>query len=252
MARASRNRIRTALGQGRAAGGYNPPGRGWMNPAGGAATGLGQSHPAQRPAAGEAAGPPSPPPPPTVTPSPWTAQAANSEAGALKREQDTLAGLSSQWTLEQQRYGLEGPYADFKANPYSEAAKLQRTYDQAKLGSTNSQAAAGHLYSGHLVQRQLGNDYSFGQGRNALEMGYAQAGARNTSEKQAAENAYIEAVNNARWEALMAAMQEAPEAAAAPAPSAPAGGGGGGGGGGSYAKTKSGKKYGVGKGRPAR
>jgi len=186
-----------------------------MNPPGGPAMGVGQNHPA-RPRPKQPGQPPQAQSQPGVTSSPWDLQAANSEAGALRQRENALTGLGAQWQLTQQRYGLEGPYADLQSNPYSEAAKLQRAYDQARQGSTNSYAARGHLYSGALVGRQVGNDRNYGEGRNSLEMAYAEQGARNTAEKQAAENAYLEAINNARFEALRGQLGEEPDASAAP------------------------------------
>jgi hypothetical protein len=153
--------------------------------------------------------------------SPWNAQAANSEAGALKREEDSLAGLSSQWLLTQQRYGLEGPYADYKSNPYSEAARLQRSYDNARRGTVNG--AGLQLYAGSTVNHQNQNTSHFNEGRDSLEKAYAAAGAQNQAERLAAENAYAEAVDNARWEALQTQLAEKPEAATAPEASGPAG-----------------------------
>lgn len=54
-------------------------------------------------------------------------------------------------------------------NPYSKAAQLQRSYDNAKRGTTNGLAARGQLYSGAMANAQNSNDRDLLQGRNTLE-----------------------------------------------------------------------------------
>ncbi|HET7455398.1 MAG TPA: hypothetical protein VFJ76_07755 [Solirubrobacterales bacterium] len=150
---------------------------------------------------------------------PWDVQAANQEAGALTKRNNALAGLSSNWAHTQQEYGLEGPWADASSNPYSRAALLQRSYDSARRGTTNS---AGHkLYAGSFINAQNQNTHQFDVGRNELQNAYAQAQAQNIAEKQAAENAYLEELNEAGWNRINAGLQAAPEPM-------PAGGGGSG------------------------
>lgn len=227
MAQPRGAQIRAALGRGHAVG---AAGLGPAHPAKGA-IGLGRAQPAaglnQAPQPG-ASGIASQP-----TASPWNALAANKEAAAIKRREDTLAGLGSQWQLEQQSFGLEGPYANYENNPYSKAAQLQRSYDQGRQGTTNAAALKGHLYGGSLISQQLGNQFNFGQGYNALQSQYAADFARNTAERRAAEDAAQEAIDNARWEALQNQIAEKPEAETAPEAI-----GGGGGGAGVKGKSK--------------
>jgi hypothetical protein len=174
------------------------------------AQGLSQARPVPQPR--QAAAPTSSPSPQPVSAStPWDAAAAGTEASALKRREDTLSGLGARWTLEQQEYGLEGPYADYKNNPYSKAALLQQNYDNARRGTTNS--AGLQLYAGSSINAQNANTNHYGEGRNALEKAYAADFAQNRAERLEAENGYQEAIDNARWEAVQAALKAEPEAA---------------------------------------
>lgn len=59
------------------------------------------------------------------------------------------------------------------ANPFSRAALLQRSYDQAKRGSTNSYAARGQLYSGALQNAQDENTFGFQRGDDQLRRAFA-------------------------------------------------------------------------------
>jgi hypothetical protein len=154
---------------------------------------------------------------------PWDVQAYNDEAGALKRLANTQTGLDTNWLLQEQRYGTQGPWADAKTNPYSEAALLQRSYENGQRGSKNSYAAQGHLYSGALVNARNSNTHAFDLGRNQLEGDRALAFAKYQSERTGAEDDYRNAVSEAGWNRVNAGVEQEPEPEAAPA-----GGGGGG------------------------
>ena len=54
-------------------------------------------------------------------------------------------------------------------NPYSKAAQLQRSYDNAKRGTTNSLAERGLGTSGALVNAQNSNDTGFSTSKDTLE-----------------------------------------------------------------------------------
>lgn len=56
-------------------------------------------------------------------------------------------------------------------NPYSQANILQRNYDIAKRGTTNSYAAQGQLYSGALKNAQATNTYNYNRASDALQRG---------------------------------------------------------------------------------
>jgi hypothetical protein len=150
---------------------------------------------------------------------PWDVAAANSEAGALNRRNTTLTGLDSGWLRSQQDFGLEGPWADAASNPYSRSALLQRSYDSAKRGTTNS---AGHnLYAGSFVNAQNQNTHQFNLGRDELQRAYDEARARNLSERQQAMDRYNEEIAQAGWDRVNAGLGEEPEPM--PGPGAPAG-----------------------------
>lgn len=65
-------------------------------------------------------------------------------------------------------HGISGGAA---YNPYSQAAVLQRSYDNTKRGTTNSYAAQGQLYSGALKNAQATNAYNFNVSSDALQRG---------------------------------------------------------------------------------
>lgn len=148
---------------------------------------------------------------------PWDVQSANDEAGALKRRNDTLTSLDASHLRSQQDFGLEGPWADYATNPYSQAALLQRSYDTAQRGSKNSYAGQGQLYAGSLVNANNTNTHQFQLGRNDLQKRAAEDFARYQSERTGAEDAYNEAVSQARWGRIEAGLGEEPDASAAPA-----------------------------------
>jgi hypothetical protein len=99
--------------------------------------------------------------------------------GALGRTRDdTIAGLEGQKTSTLADYGYSATYNPDGSvasltvdpnNPFSRAAQLKKSYDQAKTGTGNSLAAQGQLYSGALANAQNANDTGYSQGQNTLE-----------------------------------------------------------------------------------
>lgn len=148
---------------------------------------------------------------------PWDLAAANDEAGAQKRLSNTLTGLDAGWLRTQQEFGLEGPWADAASNPFSRSALLQRSYDNAKSGSLNS--AGQQLYSGSYVNAQNANTHQFNLGRDELQKAYGQAHAGYIGERQGAQDAFNESMNQAGWDRVNAGLE-------APLEPAPASGGG--------------------------
>jgi hypothetical protein len=157
---------------------------------------------------GAAGGGPSAPPQQQAA-MPWDVGAANSEAGALNKRNNSMAGLQSGWQRSQQEFGLEGPWADYASNPYSRAALLQRSYDSAKRGTTNS---AGHnLYAGSFINAQNQNTHQFDLGRDELQKGYDQTHAEYIASQQGAENEYGESIAQAGWDRVNAGLNSEPE-----------------------------------------
>jgi hypothetical protein len=152
---------------------------------------------------------------------PWDAAAANSEGAALQKRNNSLTGLDSGWLREQQDYGLEGPWADPASNPYSRAALLQRSYDNAKRGSLNT--AGNQLYAGSYVNSQNSNTHNFSLGRDELQKGYDADYAQYQGGRQAAEDQYRGELAQAGWDRVNAGLSMEPEPAPVPgAPGAPA------------------------------
>jgi hypothetical protein len=149
---------------------------------------------------------------------PWDVGAANDEALAGKKYANAASTLDSSWLRTQQDYGLEGPWADVASNPYSRAAAFQRSYDNARRGTTNS--AGRNLYAGSYINAQNQNTRQMNIGRDDLQKSYAQANAQHVAEKQEAQNRYQEELNQAAWERVNAGLGSEPEPM-------PTGGGGG-------------------------
>jgi hypothetical protein len=154
------------------------------------------------------------PPQGLFAPMGWSLAAANSENNANKNYGNTMAGIASNWTRTQQEYGLEGPYADPTSNPYSKAALLQRSYDNARRGTYN--AAGNQLYAGSTVNAQNANTFHYGEGYDALQKGYAQAGAEKARAEQEAQERLQRQDEEANWARIEAGLKSEPEAAAAP------------------------------------
>lgn len=158
-------------------------------------------------------GGPASPATPSQPAMPWDVAAANSEAAALKRASNQVTGLDASWLRSQQAYGLEGPWADYKTNPYSRAALLQRSYDIARRGTTNS--AGLQLYAGSYINAQNSNTHEFNLGRDELQKAYAEAQAQNIAERQGAEDDYRESLTDAGWDRVYAGLEAEPEPAPA-------------------------------------
>lgn len=66
-----------------------------------------------------------------------------------------------------------GKYISDASNPYSESQRLQDTYHANQLGTNNSMAAAGQLYSGARLNQQGINDRQYAQADYGLRQGLA-------------------------------------------------------------------------------
>lgn len=162
-----------------------------------------------RPLGGGQKRPSTPPPGRPQTPLPWDGAAANDEAGAGRRLANTVTGLQAGWVRTQQDFGLEGSWADPASNPYSRATLLQRSYDNARRGTTNS--AGNQLYAGSFINAQNQNTHQFNLGRDELQKSYAEAQARNLAEQQQAQDEYGESIVNAGWDRVNAGLESEPE-----------------------------------------
>ncbi len=124
-------------------------------------------------------------------------------------------------------YGLrgdaQGGVFDDPSNPYSRAAALQESYDNAKRGNTNSYAARGQLYAGSLQNAQNTSADGFNKGRAALISEFLGRQASLAQSDLAARNGLESAALGAQGDALSRAQTAANNAP--PELSAPAAGG---------------------------
>src|SRR4029077_719627 len=164
-------------------------------------------------------------------------------AAARAKYGNALAGIGATRMSTQQEFGLDPGFNDSASNPYSRAAELEQSFQRNNRASQTSLGSAGHLYSGAL-QNQLGyNRTGHDREENSLKTAYQNALQELMAKERAAEGELQGAEAEAMWKRAEAAEREPLEPETASAPS------GGGGGRGSFAKTKKGRKYGIGKGR---
>lgn len=148
------------------------------------------------------------------------AQGAPSLGGAIKPYDpridavynDTLTGLGTQRDITKgdldydattggNRYGLtaaynadgtpSGNYSVDPSDPFSKMALLQRSYESAKRGTTNSLASQGQLYSGAMRNAQTQNDTGFAQGKDALSKAFSDLLMATIRGKRGADSDYL-------------------------------------------------------------
>lgn len=108
-----------------------------------------------------------------------------------------------------QRGQLEQSYgygASGAANPYSRAALLEESFKRSKLGTTNSYASSGQLYSGAYGRMQGENErqYSIGADQNRREYDQAVYGV-NRGQAQNAAN-YGVGMDDEKFKALLRSL----------------------------------------------
>jgi hypothetical protein len=129
----------------------------------------------------------------------------------LGTEGNTLAGLTQQRGAYLSGAGYtEDPTTHAIAydpnNPYSQAALLRKSYQQAKAGNTNSYADAGQGYAGSLQNAQNASTDKFNTSDNALTNAVINFLANNTIQQNAAVTDY----NTGAAGALGTSVQAAP------------------------------------------
>lgn len=160
---------------------------------------------------------------------PWDSAEQLDIAGADAKYNNALLNAGYKRTAYEQEYGLDNGFNDYKANPYSRAALLEKTYQRSQRASGNSLAASGQLYSGASQNAETYNREHNSQERNALEATYRKALQGVNEEEASALNSREEAKAAARWKAIEAASNAALEPDASPAGEGSGGGGGSGG-----------------------
>lgn len=204
----------------RATGGVTAPG----GAAGGNTTAVGAAHKVPGPTrgglggvggSGELGNPQTGATSPTGAVPPWDSRYEEQTAGNQKTYLNTIAGLGLQETALKQDYGLEGPYADAKTNPYSRAAALEQAYHQANKGTLNS--AGNQLYAGSTTNHLEGNRTSYDRGRNELERSYLAELNELAAKRAEALQEQEEANRQAEWQRIERAEQQPLDPSQAPA-----------------------------------
>lgn len=87
----------------------------------------------------------------------------------------TLGNNEATWQTQNLGYdsGFNADGTLNTSNPYSQAQLLQDNYKRSQLGTTNSMAAQGQLYSGANLNAQATNDRNYAQGYAGLQHGAA-------------------------------------------------------------------------------
>jgi len=202
--RPARPRYHTGLGPGRAAGSSPGPG----GSAGAVAPG--------------ASGP---------APTPWNTKAEQIVAGARRSYLNELGNYDLAEQTAKQEFGLDPGFNDYKSNPYSRAALLEQSYQNANRGTINS--AGLQLYSGSTSNALAGNRSVYGQSRDELEKAYRDALGEISAGRAKAAQEKAEREQEAEWERIAAAEAAPLEPEAAPGgskqrkPKQRGGGGGG-------------------------
>ena len=84
---------------------------------------------------------------------PSDAASISQKAGATQTYSNAVSSNAAQVAAKKNNYGFGGD----TSNPYSQAAMLQKSYDQNRAGTLNSSAAAGQLYAGSMQNAQDAN-----------------------------------------------------------------------------------------------
>lgn len=176
-------------------------------------------------------------------PTPWNSKAEEIVNAARRGYLGSQTNFDLAEQEAKQDYGLDQGFNDYKANPYSRAALLEQSYQNANRGTMNS--AGLQLYSGSTSNALGSNRSTLDLNRNNLANSYREALGEITAGRTKAAEEKAEKERQAEWERIEAAEAQEPEGEASP----PGGGqgGGSGGGGGKKAKGKS-KGGGGGKG----
>lgn len=144
---------------------------------------------------------------------PWNA-AYETTTGNLRKEQaDTQANLAYQRAGVEQEYGFNDT-----SDPYARANLLQRSYQQGQLGTTNSMAARGQLYSGATQRARETNTFNMGQNLNALRGEYQQKMYGLDQDRLQSDQTYRRGLEDAEARRLESALEERPDPAEASPP----------------------------------
>lgn len=170
---------------------------------------------------------------PSFTPgTPAPAQAAPAEQGPTgppidpayeaqlaayqRNTNDTLAGLSQQryaglsdfgYNAQTDAQGNATGVSFDPNNPYSQAARLRKHYQQSKTGTTNRAASRGQIFSGSYLTAQNADDQNYNQGEDRLQKALLSFLARNQMAQRSTRNQYETSAAQALAERLARAQQ---------------------------------------------
>lgn len=167
---------------------------------------------------------PKPPPPSTAGPAapaetamPWNSKYEQTVGEANRKYLNTISNLDLSEQATKQEYGLDSGFNDYKSNPYSRASALEKSYETANRGTTNS--AGLQLYAGSTSNRLGQNRATRDLNWNNLNSEYQTALGGITAERVKAKEAQREADQEAYWNRVREAEETEPSAEAAPADS---------------------------------
>jgi len=170
-----------------------------------------------------------------VAPTPWNSKAEQIVAGARKSYLDASGNFDLAEQTAKQDFGLDPGFNDYKSNPYSRAALLEQSYQNANRGTMNN--AGLQLYSGSTSNALGANRGVYSQNRDELAKTYRDALGEITAGRTKAAEEKAEREREAEWERIAGAEGAELDPQTAP-----------GGGGGKKGKPKSKPKGGGGKG----
>lgn len=161
---------------------------------------------------------PAPPPPYNPYASPIYTGA---QANANKAYADIISNLHNSENLNASDLGytltrdptdnVTGGQLDWNTidttNPFSRAALLKQSYNQGRVGSVNSMADQGQLYSGSLQNALNAGQFNYEQGQDSIAKQLQQLilNSQQTASGAAANK------DNALYQAYLAALQNAPQ-----------------------------------------
>lgn len=181
----------------------------------------------------------------TPPPTPWNSAAESIVAGARRNYLSSQANFDLAEQEAKADYGLDQGFNDYKTNPYSRAALLEQSYQNANKGTMNS--AGLQLYSGSTSNALGENRSTRDLNYNNLSNAYREALGEITRGRTEAAERRAEEEREAEWKRIEAAEASEPDAEAAPAS-----GGSGSSGGRKRKSSGGGKGPAVGRGRKAR
>lgn len=150
----------------------------------------------------------------TPEPMPWNAQYETTVNRANTDLSNTNLQLQNEETATRNNYGFDDP----TANPYSQAALLQRSFNQNQNQATNSYAARGQLYSGALSnaldQGRFNMESDYNRTRGAYEGELRDIAGR----RLGAAQGHDETIAQAEAQRLQDALSERPDPSLSPPP----------------------------------